>query len=967
MCVHAKAWPDRPLYAPRVRALNLLPISNDDEFERFCCEVAKDVFGDYSAQRLGRPGQWQGGLDIAASNRRGDLKAIGIQCRFMDKPDPTSKALFRTLKKKLTVDYTAALTHHRFDEFIFATTWPSDVNLRQVADALQQKYLKPIVIWSWDFLQVAVEAHPRLKRLFTYGGDATGVTLIDREFVDRIASVPVNSFQFYCGMSHDDLQWAGVAQNLDAPRIISPKIQARLDDVFARPVKVARVAAVVHGEGGSGKSTLLRRIAIERARAGSCVCWWVESIATFMNFDWHSVDENQDRQHLVFIDDWYRNVHGETVDFFRWLKSSVARNIRVLIGDRPGAGRTYRDYVYGGTDAMHQLLPAENRAILDQVVDTLSVRAPESARINVANYAFEQAPLFVSLFVLSYEAQGAGASAPVDFKDGVSVRFKNIIANQLLKLERDHRYCGYGRALAFLGRIYAIDGARWRVFSEDTLLATAEFFTKSSNQPPASATLERYPPALSALIHRTAMIRGMTLIRFNHDVIAERGLAEALAHAQELVVDAISDVGEACALLDYLIQRRVASAALIVWDWLARSRLLADDDALLRLLMVTLRLCADTLFNAPLGAVLAALPSVTLRQMLTNALLSDTYLFVRLGPSIVPLLTANRQHPGVKAAAHAILEPENFATLFAPQVVSSALTILSKEAVGFTAAAGILRTKNFASEISSQIVSVALGIVGKVDAERASQTILGIPNFAKLLPNATVCKALSLGSKSEVEQASREVVTTDDFARVLPFEIVSLALSIVDKGDAEQASRKILGIPNFAKLLPHAIVSNALRLGSKSEVEQASRKILTTDDFASVLPFEIVSHALRILREQEAGREAARAILRTRDFAKVLPHAIVNHALIILAGDDVGTSAAESVILVRQNLLELPKDIVCVALKVAKQSVTRSKAALYLLENVDRTHRVLQFAALRALANTHEVFVREAVLNRPVF
>ena len=207
MCVHAKARPDWPLYALSVPALKLLPISNDDEFDRFCCEIAKDVFGDFSAQRLGRRGQRQGGIDITATNRRGTREAIVIQCKFMSKPDPTSAALFRTLKKELTDDYAAALKHHHFDEFILATTWPNDVNLRQVADALQQKYIKPIVIWFWDVLQVEVNAHPRLKRLFAYGGDATGVTLIDREFVDRIASMPVNSFQFYCGMSHDDLQW----------------------------------------------------------------------------------------------------------------------------------------------------------------------------------------------------------------------------------------------------------------------------------------------------------------------------------------------------------------------------------------------------------------------------------------------------------------------------------------------------------------------------------------------------------------------------------------------------------------------------------------------------------------------------------------------------------------------------------------------------------------------------------------
>ena len=70
---------------------------------------------------------------------------------------------------------------------------------------------------------------------------------------------------------------------------------------------------------------------------------------------------------------------------------------------------------------MHPLLPAENRMIPNHVVDTLRVGVPDSASIDVTDYAFNQAPLFVSLFVLSYEAQASRASASVDFNDRVTV------------------------------------------------------------------------------------------------------------------------------------------------------------------------------------------------------------------------------------------------------------------------------------------------------------------------------------------------------------------------------------------------------------------------------------------------------------------------------------------------------------------------------------------------------------------
>ena len=101
-CVHAKARPDWPLYALIVPALKLLPISNDDEFERFCCEIAKDVFGDFSAQRLGGRGQRQGGIDITATIRRGAREAIGLQCKFKSKPHTVKFSKLKKISQTIT-------------------------------------------------------------------------------------------------------------------------------------------------------------------------------------------------------------------------------------------------------------------------------------------------------------------------------------------------------------------------------------------------------------------------------------------------------------------------------------------------------------------------------------------------------------------------------------------------------------------------------------------------------------------------------------------------------------------------------------------------------------------------------------------------------------------------------------------------------------------------------------------------
>ena len=222
-------------------------------------------------------------------------------------------------------------------------------------------------------------------------------------------------------------------------------------------------------------------------------------------------------------------------------------------------------------------------------------------------------------------------------------------------------------------------------------------------------------------------------------------MAAAPAHASQLHVDAINDAHEARALVDCLINRRDADGAFVVWEWLSRSGLLADDDALVRLLMTTLRLCANKQLSVHLEVVLAALPSATLKQQVTESLLNDTNLSVRLGPGIAPLLTANRGHPIVKAAALAILDTEDFARVRPSQVVSHTLNILGREAAGRKAAEAILDTKDFAKALPTDIVSHALNILGKEEAGlKAAQAILDTDNFATGLPVAVVSHALKI-------------------------------------------------------------------------------------------------------------------------------------------------------------------------------------------------------------------------------
>ena len=53
-----------------MKSQRLIPIKNEIDFETLCCDIAKEKYSDYDAQKYGRRGQKQWGIDIKASDRK---------------------------------------------------------------------------------------------------------------------------------------------------------------------------------------------------------------------------------------------------------------------------------------------------------------------------------------------------------------------------------------------------------------------------------------------------------------------------------------------------------------------------------------------------------------------------------------------------------------------------------------------------------------------------------------------------------------------------------------------------------------------------------------------------------------------------------------------------------------------------------------------------------------------------------
>jgi len=122
------------------------PPSDPTVFESLCLDLWKDIWQDSSAQKNGRRGQNQDGVDVFG---RCAGKWIGVQCKQKD-------GLLRTTitPDELEDEVKAAYNFNpALNQFILATTGPRNGNVqeraRQLTDEHQSKGLFVVEVWSW--------------------------------------------------------------------------------------------------------------------------------------------------------------------------------------------------------------------------------------------------------------------------------------------------------------------------------------------------------------------------------------------------------------------------------------------------------------------------------------------------------------------------------------------------------------------------------------------------------------------------------------------------------------------------------------------------------------------------------------------------------------------------------------------------------------------------------------------------
>lgn len=151
------AAPSPPM--PTLSSLSLPPPRNWQDFEDLCCDLWRRLWADPMAQKNGRSGQPQAGVDVFGRPNAGD-QWEGVQCKLK----ANSASLTR---KEIEIEVERAKTFEpALSKLLIATTAPRAANTQKVARQITAAQLKkgsfPVGVVFWEDILLHLASFPDL-------------------------------------------------------------------------------------------------------------------------------------------------------------------------------------------------------------------------------------------------------------------------------------------------------------------------------------------------------------------------------------------------------------------------------------------------------------------------------------------------------------------------------------------------------------------------------------------------------------------------------------------------------------------------------------------------------------------------------------------------------------------------------------------------------------------------------------
>lgn len=148
------------------RPQQIAPLKSWDDFEDLCCALFQEEWHNPLAQKHGRRGQEQNGVDVFGQNHNDGGKWYGVQCKGKDANyggKLTRTEIDDELEKADT--FQPQLAH-----WIIATTAPVDSKLqqyaRQLTDARKDDGKCPVTVFGWGDIESLLSNHQKVARRF---------------------------------------------------------------------------------------------------------------------------------------------------------------------------------------------------------------------------------------------------------------------------------------------------------------------------------------------------------------------------------------------------------------------------------------------------------------------------------------------------------------------------------------------------------------------------------------------------------------------------------------------------------------------------------------------------------------------------------------------------------------------------------------------------------------------------------
>lgn len=214
------------------------PPKHWQDFESLCHDLWKEIWKDPNAQKNGRSGQEQHGVDVFGCPNQGS-EWVGVQCKGKDGnlgKFVSEKELTEEAEKAKNFDPTVS-------SWILATTAPRDAKIQETARKLSKNKQKGIAftvfVWSWDEIIDELVKHPSLVKKHL-----PQVNNLDQITTQKIDNIDVTTQQINSSLneqmaalqaltaSFDKMQqgFAGV-QNIRAEEVLTDEYNAEIDDI----------------------------------------------------------------------------------------------------------------------------------------------------------------------------------------------------------------------------------------------------------------------------------------------------------------------------------------------------------------------------------------------------------------------------------------------------------------------------------------------------------------------------------------------------------------------------------------------------------------------------------------------------------------------------------------------------------------------------------------------------------------